>query len=189
MSRRRLLRGLLGLALVFAVLQLVPYGRAHDNPPTRVEPRWRDPATRALAVRACFDCHSHETRWPWYAHVAPVSWLLQYDTDAGREALNFSAWDTPQEEADDAAEVVRSGEMPLAIYRLLHPEARLSPAERTALADGLTASLGSDEDDHEASMETAPAQPRPGPTEDVADDADEADDENGPNDDDEPAAR
>jgi hypothetical protein len=173
MSRRRLLRGLLGLALVFAVLQLVPYGRAHDNPPTRIEPRWRDPATRALTVRACFDCHSHETRWPWYAHVAPASWLLQYDTDAGRKALNFSAWNTPQEEADDAAEVVRSGEMPLAIYRLLHPEARLSTAERTALADGLAASLGGDDDDHEESRETAPTQPHGGPTIDVASDADD----------------
>jgi hypothetical protein len=141
MPKRWLPRTLLGLALLWLLLQAVPYGRAHDNPPKRIEPRWHTPETRALAVRACFDCHSHATRWPWYSHVAPVSWLVQRDTDVGRRALNFSAWDRPQEEADDAAEVVRSEEMPPAIYLLVHPEARLSAAERATLAAGLAATV------------------------------------------------
>ena len=54
-------------------IQLIPYGRRHTNPPLVGEPVWDQAATRALAARACFDCHSHETRWPWYSHLAPVS--------------------------------------------------------------------------------------------------------------------
>src|SRR5215216_1353338 len=97
---RRLMRAGWGAAMIvgvlFVVLQLVPYGRRHDNPPTTREPAWDDPTTRALAVRACFDCHSNETRWPWYSYVAPVSWLTQRDVDEGRRELNFSEWDRQQ---------------------------------------------------------------------------------------------
>jgi mono/diheme cytochrome c family protein len=118
-------------------MQLVPYGRDRVNPPTTQEPAWDDPATRALAQRACFDCHSNETQWPAYASLAPVSWLIQYDVQNGRAALNFSEWQRPQKEAGEAAEEVREEEMPPAIYRLMHPEARLTPTERATLAQGL----------------------------------------------------
>src|SRR5687767_12746271 len=78
---RRILRGaLLGIVVfagLFGVLQLVPYGQAHTNPPIIAEPLWDSPRTRELARRACFDCHSNETRWPWYANVAPFSWVMQ----------------------------------------------------------------------------------------------------------------
>ncbi len=104
-------------------LQLVPYGRDHVNPSRRAEPDWDRAETRALAVRACFDCHSNETTWPWYAHVAPVSWLLQRDVEEGRRALNFSEWDQPRQEAEDLAETVATGEMPPWLYRVTHPEA------------------------------------------------------------------
>lgn len=130
------------LVAAFAVIQLVPYGRAHDNPRVVAEPAWDQQATRALAVRACFDCHSNETRWPWYSDVAPMSWLVQNHVDEGRRELNFSEWNRAQEEADEAADVVREGEMPPRSYTLLHPEARLTVAERSALADGLAASMG-----------------------------------------------
>ncbi len=60
--------------------------------------------TRALAKRACFDCHSNETEWPWYSNVAPVSWLTQMDTLAGRSKMNFSEWNLPHKKADEAAE-------------------------------------------------------------------------------------
>jgi Haem-binding domain len=75
------------------------------------EPAWDSPKTRALAVTACFDCHSNETAWPWYTNVAPMSWLTQRDVDEGRDALNFSEWDRPQD-AEDVSEVIREGEMP-----------------------------------------------------------------------------
>ncbi|MFM2418631.1 MAG: hypothetical protein RL385_3354 [Pseudomonadota bacterium] len=130
----------------FVLIQLVPYGRSHENPPVRKEPVWDSPETRALAKRTCFDCHSNESTWPWYSHVAPVSWLVQHDVDEGREHLNFSEFDGPQRHAEDAAESVEEGEMPMAIYLPLHPEARLSPAEKAALVQGLTRTLGAEAD-------------------------------------------
>ena len=94
------------------VIQLVPYGRDHRNPPVTSEPTWDAPETRALARQACFDCHSNETEWPAYSRMAPVSWLIQRDVAKGRAVLNFSEWQRPQEKAKEAAEEVLEGEMP-----------------------------------------------------------------------------
>ena len=132
--------GLVVAALVgFGLLQLVPYGHNHTNPPVATEPAWDSAQTRALAARACFDCHSNQSRWPWYSHVAPMSWLVQRDVDEGREHLNFSAWDRPQKNAHEAAEEVEEGAMPLPKYLRLHPEARLSDAEKAELVAALKA--------------------------------------------------
>lgn len=142
-KKRRFLKPLmLGALALAAGIQLVPYGRNHTNPPVTGEPQWDSPATRELAKRACFDCHSNETVWPWYSHVAPVSWLVQRDTDEGRRKLNFSEWNKPQKEADEAAKSVREGEMPMWIYLPTHPEARLTDAEKQALINGLEATMG-----------------------------------------------
>lgn len=132
------------LTAVFVLIQLVPYGRAHTNPPPQGTPRWDSAATEALARRACFDCHSRETRWPWYSHVAPASWLLQHHVDEGREHLDFTAWDLPQRDADEMEEAAREGWMPLANYTYLHPEARLTDAETRQLADGLARTFAQD---------------------------------------------
>ena len=144
--RKALLRwGAIGLGVLvflFVVIQAVPYGRDHSNPPVRQEPTWDNPETRALAVDACFDCHSNQTHWPWYSNVAPVSWLAQRDVDAGRKALNFSEWGREQEGADEAAEKVADKEMPPSYYGWLHPKARLSSDERQALIQGLEAMFG-----------------------------------------------
>lgn len=138
----RILRGLaLGALALLAVIQIIPYGRSQKNPAVRKEPSWDSPQTRALARRACYDCHSNETHWPWYSHLAPLSWLVQHDVEEGRHDLNFSEWDTPQREAGEAARTVRSGDMPPFLYRLLHPHARLSRSEREGLLRGLEASL------------------------------------------------
>ncbi|MBZ0136084.1 MAG: heme-binding domain-containing protein [Planctomycetes bacterium] len=147
-KKRRFVKPLLlGLITLAAVIQLVPYGRDHTNPSVTGEPQWDSAATRDLAKRACFDCHSNETVWPWYSHVAPISWLVQRDVDEGREKLNFSEWDRPQKEADEAAEAVREGEMPMWIYLPTHPEARLTDAETQALISGLEATTGT-KDEH-----------------------------------------
>ena len=140
--RRLIARGALLAGVLFVAIQLVPYGRDHTNPPVVKEPSWDQPATRELAVRACFDCHSNETRWPWYSNVAPVSWLMQRHIDEGREVLNFSEWQRTYKEARESAETINEGEMPMQSYVLMHPSARLTPAERQALAQGLTATLG-----------------------------------------------
>jgi hypothetical protein len=137
--KKRLKQVALALLAIAVVIQAVPYGRAHTNPPERLEPAWASPAVRALAVRACFDCHSNESRWPWYSHVAPMSWLIQRDVDEGRRKLNFSRWDRPQRRAKDAAKEVEEVEMPPWFYLPLHAEARLSTAERLELVEGLKA--------------------------------------------------
>lgn len=142
-SRRRTALGVLGLlAGVFLLIQFVPYGRAHGNPATTAEPRWDSPRTRALALRACGDCHSAKTTWPWYSNVAPVSWLVQHDVDSGRATLNFSSWDRPQDAgAGDIAEQIKGGSMPPWYYTVLHPHASLSARERADLLRGLAATL------------------------------------------------
>lgn len=125
-------------AVLLVVIQLLPSGRDHTNPPARTDPPWNAPETRELAVRACFDCHSNQTVWPWYSKVAPISWLVQSDVVRGRKELNFSEWDRPQREARESASTVRKGSMPPWYY----PWAKLNAAEREALIRGLDATLG-----------------------------------------------
>lgn len=141
---RSWLRGALGVLVAFLAIQLMPYGYARTNPPVVQEPAWDSPNTRLLAKQACFDCHSNESEWPIYARVAPASWLVQRDIAEGRAVLNFSEWQRRQEEAEEAAEKVVEGEMPLPAYRLMHGHARLSEAQRTELARGLERTIGSD---------------------------------------------
>jgi mono/diheme cytochrome c family protein len=145
MPWKRILKwGAIGLVGVFLVIQFIPYGRAHDNPPVLAEPAWDSPATRELAQRACFDCHSNETNWPWYTNIAPVSWLATHDVEEGRRALNFSEWGTSGGgHTDEASEVVREGEMPPVYYGWLHSSARLTDAELQQLAAGLDTTLSS----------------------------------------------
>ena len=133
--------GITALFLVglFLVIQLVPYGHQHTNPPVQAEPAWPDAQTRELAVRACFDCHSNETTWPWYSNIAPISWLVESDVQEGRRRLNFSEWNHSEHEVGEISEVVRNGEMPPFYFLIQHPEARLSAAEKQALVDGLLA--------------------------------------------------
>jgi hypothetical protein len=142
---RRIVRWL-GMLLVvaFIAIQLVPYGRRHTNAPVTQEPPWDQARTRTLAVRACFDCHSNETVWPWYSHVAPMSWLEQRDVDEGRRALNYSEWDRGQREARESAKSVRKGEMPPWFYALPGTSASLTPAERSTLIAGLELTFGSE---------------------------------------------
>ena len=142
LNRKWWVRIAIGLLGTFLAIQLIPYGRAHANPPVTGEPTWDAPETRALAKQACFDCHSNETAWPAYASIAPASWLVQHDVDEGRAVLNFSEWTRPQEEAKEAAEEVLEGEMPPSAYTLVHTHARLTPADRDRLARGLARTLG-----------------------------------------------
>ena len=129
---------------LFVGMQAVPYGRDHINSPVRIEPRWDGPKTQGLARRACFDCHSNETVWPWYSDVAPVSWLVTHDVEEGRGKMNLSEWDRPQRKAKDAVEEVEQGEMPPSTYLPLHGEAKLSNTEKQDLMDGLRATLAAD---------------------------------------------
>jgi hypothetical protein len=108
---------------------------------------------RAILRRACYDCHSHETEWPWYSRVAPISWKIAEDVHEGRAALNFSTWnrlDTKHrvEAMHHAWEEVAEEEMPPWFYLPPHPAARLSPEDRSLLRAWAMAagSVDSDED-------------------------------------------
>jgi hypothetical protein len=130
---------LIGLVL-FALIQLVPYGKDHTNPTKVQEPSWDSPTTRNLAQRACFDCHSNETTWPWYSNIAPVSWLVYRDVVEGRQYLNFTEWSTQLNNSrmgDELSEKINSGEMPPFFYLWMHSTARLNDAEKQQLIQGL----------------------------------------------------
>jgi hypothetical protein len=126
---------LLGLAAALVLAQLVPVSRT--NPPVEQEVD-APPAVKAVLERSCYDCHSHATRWPWYAWVAPASWLLAHDVAEAREHMNFSTWgrydaEDRAENLEEIAEVLEEGEMPPWFYLPLHPDARLSPADLAAV--------------------------------------------------------
>ena len=95
---------------------------------------------KAVLRAACYDCHSNETRWPWYGTIAPISWLLHHDVTEGRRRLNFSQWaeytsdpGTVAEKLGKISQFVASGDMAPWYYRMLHQDARLAPAQRAAL--------------------------------------------------------
>ncbi len=126
----------------FVAIQFAPVDRS--NPRVLREIKWDSPETRELAKRACFDCHSNETVWPWYSKVAPVSWRVSGHVVDGRRHLNFSAWHYPNENYDEIVEVMEKGEMPLSDYLLLHGKAKLTPGETERLLQGLKATFAAD---------------------------------------------
>jgi Haem-binding domain len=133
---------LAGIA-VFAVAQFIPVTGA--NPPA-------DPAQAIFAnmtvppdvtgilIRACQDCHSNQTVWPWYSRVAPVSWLVINDVSEGRRELNFSEWGRYNARRQDRklkeiCEQVERGKMPMPIYTLMHPQAKLTASDQKAICE------------------------------------------------------
>lgn len=100
------------------------------------------PRVRAILRAACDDCHSSRTRWPWYASVAPISWLVHDHVFLGRRRLDFSNWESTVADPGTAIQklrnvqrVLRDESMPPWPYRLVHPAARLVPAQRQVLLD------------------------------------------------------
>jgi hypothetical protein len=125
----------LGSLIAFAAIQLVTCGRS--NPPVTADIR-AAPDVKAVLQRACYDCHSNETTWPWYSRVAPVSWLVHRDVSEGRAALSFSDWESlPVEKRSklqrESGEEVGDGEMPPWLYTPLHPHAVLSNSDKQLL--------------------------------------------------------
>ncbi|HXF68243.1 MAG TPA: heme-binding domain-containing protein [Thermoflexus sp.] len=144
--RREILRSMAGgggltLALML-IAQLIPAPRT--NPPVRTVVQWDPPQAQVLWQRACADCHSNETRWPWYTAIAPASWLVVNHVNAGRQAFNLSEMDLSQLSAaqkarlaEEIAQAIRNGTMPPADYLLMHPEARLNALEKELLIQSL----------------------------------------------------
>jgi len=135
---RRALFVTLGLLLA---IQLVPVSRTGLG--AGVERVEAPPAVLDLLRRACADCHSQATVWPWYSRIAPVSWLIAHDVNDGREHLDLSTLPSlrPRRKAKllaEIAEEVDEGAMPTRLYRLVHPEARLDAAGQRTLVEWAT---------------------------------------------------
>lgn len=134
---QKILFVLIGL---FIALQFLPVSRTN---PAIVSDFNESATVKQIFLAACYDCHSYETKWPWYSYIAPVSWLIAHDVEEGREHLNFSQWGrlTKEEQAKLRREIweeVEEGEMPLAIYTWIHPSARLSAEEKKIIEQWAT---------------------------------------------------
>jgi hypothetical protein len=133
----RLIAKRLALLLMFAfvLIQFIPVDRTNPSVETEVP---ATPEVREVLRRACYDCHSNETVWPWYSRIAPVSWLIARDVHEGRDDLNFSTWNRLSSKKQlkalrESWEEVQEGEMPPWFYLPPHPEAYLSDSDRTLL--------------------------------------------------------
>jgi hypothetical protein len=129
---------------VLVAIQLVPLSRS--NPPIE-SALAAPPDVQAILERSCMDCHSHATRWPWYAYVAPVSWLVVYDVHHAREHMNLSRWggyapDRQRKKLEEMLEEAENGTMPVTPYLWMHPEAELSPQDLAALRAFIEARVG-----------------------------------------------
>ena len=130
----------LGGIIAFGLIQLIPYGHSTTNPPIVKEPNWDSPQTRALAQKACFDCHSNETKYWWGTKIAPASWLAAADVSGGRDTLNFSDWHGSGDQGE-LQKVIENGSMPPFQYTIAHPNAKLSAAEKQQLVQGLQTTI------------------------------------------------
>jgi Haem-binding domain len=134
-SRKVALRAILAVVGVLGAAQLLPVTRT--NPPPS-SPLAAPPAVEAVLRRACYDCHSNHTRWPWYSRLAPVSWLIARDVTLGRKEVNFSEWGsyypaTRRRKLKWIGRALHEHKMPPCTYRLFHPGARLDQADRALL--------------------------------------------------------
>lgn len=126
----------LALAAVVFLVVIQIFRPSTSNPP--VDPKREihanlsvEPAVATVLTRACNDCHSNRTAWPWYSHVAPTSWLVVSDVNRGRKALNFSEWagyqaEAQQKQLSEICKEVSEEEMPGVAYTLMHRHAKLS---------------------------------------------------------------
>lgn len=129
---------LLGLALVLIIIQFVPNelpAVEMNNPSDLLATDQVDGEVANLLKAACYDCHSNSTNYPWYSHVAPISWLVAKDTREGRKEVNFSNWSDYDmmdqlKILDDVYSEVEEEHMPLPIYITMHSEADLTPEQR-----------------------------------------------------------
>ncbi len=139
---KRILKYGAGILVVLGLgSQLIQPERTNPpaDPSVSFESVAKPPQAVSLVInRACRDCHSNQTVWPWYSKVAPVSWLVARDVSEGRSRLDFSRWDIYSPEMThiklgQICRQVRSDDMPPGIYVQMHPEAKLSAADIAAL--------------------------------------------------------
>jgi len=142
MNIKKIILILVGAAIaVFLLIQLIPFGHTRTNPPVASEPNWSSPHARAIVKQHCFQCHSNETNWTWYANIAPGSWLIAMDVIEGRHEFNFSDWQNNPSDLGEMIEQVQEGDMPPIQYWIFHPQERLDAQQKQALIDALKSSI------------------------------------------------
>ena len=131
-----------GVVAILIIIQFIQPSRT--NPPV-IPSRSLEahvpvpPDVQAVLKRSCYDCHSSSTVWPWYSHVAPVSWYVINDVNTGRSHVNFQDWEAQVNEQEGkehlglTCKLVRNGQMPPADYRLMHKGTDVSPEETNAI--------------------------------------------------------
>lgn len=144
--RKILLRSIMGLVVGFVVLQCIPVAR--QNPPVESDIPTA-PEVKAVLRRACYDCHSYETVWPWYSRIAPIAWVVERDVRKGQQKLNFSTWNrysTKQQvkKLRESWKEVAQQQMPPWLYTTPHPQARLSAEDRLLLRTWALGSVDAD---------------------------------------------
>ena len=149
-------RVMIGLVVLIAAIQFIPV--SYTNPPAADPVVFTDPKAEQIAKKACYDCHSNETVWPWYSKVAPFSWYVLNHVAEGRSRLNFSdvaatlaqtrefgpeAGEpvTAADLTEEAADTINEGEMPPAYYTLIHADAKLTAEEKSVLIAGINDAL------------------------------------------------
>lgn len=143
MDLKKFLKIVIMLVLLFIIIQFIPYGKTHINPSVVSEPKWDSVTTQETFYRVCGDCHSNKTKWPGYSKIAPASWLIQADVDEGRANLNVSEWGREgKNKGNEAADEVKDGGMPPFYYRPLHPESKMTQAEKDEFIRGLISTFG-----------------------------------------------
>ena len=132
-----------GIVAIFFLTQFVPNDLPENNSDLSndIVPAEKAPEDVKLILRkACYDCHSNQTTYPWYSYVAPVSWLVAQDTRHGRGELNFSEWATLSKRKkikilNEMAEEIEKKSMPLDVYTIIHKDAILTDEEISTLTN------------------------------------------------------
>lgn len=145
-KRKILIRFGVIVVIGFVLLQILPVGtirpilQREANPEELTTVGWDSNSTQNLVTKACYDCHSNKTSYPWYSYIAPVSWLVTRDVNKGRAAMNFSE-DAPTEYDLNDIEWHLYNDMPPKIYLIMHPDANLTDEEKDLLFEGFRATF------------------------------------------------
>ena len=153
--------GLGGLAVIALAIQLVPNelpAVEATNPGDLIGSGIVSEEIAGMLKTTCYDCHSNETKYPWYSYVAPFSWLVAKDVREAREELNFSTWQNYEmleklEKLDDISIEVKEGEMPMGIYTVIHSSAKLDDAQRQQIVEWAEATMDVVYEEEEESVE------------------------------------
>jgi len=129
------------IVVLLVVIQFVPVKAPSNNINTSndlVSVEKLDGDVSVILKSSCYDCHSSQTHYPWYSHMAPVSWLVANDVKEGRAKLNFSDWKLNNKrrkirQLEDIKEQVQQGEMPMGIYTVIHKKAKLTESQKQLL--------------------------------------------------------